>query len=281
MKLGIFAKTFAGTEPLAVLTAAAAAGFSNVQYNMSCSGMEPMPEYVGEDKIRAIASATREAKVSVAALSGTYNMIHPDMRVRRDGHRRLAAVAAAASAMGTGLITLCTGTRDPVDQWQAHQDNQSPQAWRDLLESMETAIGIAERHNVMLGIEPELANVVDSAAKARQLIDELGSARVKIVIDPANLFEIETLERQRKIVSEAIQLLSDSIIMGHAKDREKNGNFAAAGKGVLDYRHYLSCLKDVGFMGPLVTHGLGADEAQGVASFLRRAIEECGIETSQ
>ena len=85
---------------------------------------------------------------------------------------------------------------------------------------MEAAIAIAERHDVDLGIEPELANVVDSAAKARRLIDELRSPRLKIVLDPANLFETETAEEQRRIVAEAIDLLADRIVMAHAKDRD-------------------------------------------------------------
>ena len=66
--------------------------------------------------------------------------------------------------------------------------------------------------------------------------------------------------------------------MGHAKDRTATGDFATAGKGVLDYPHYLARLKAVGFEGPLVTHGLSAREAPGVAAFLARTLAEAGIE---
>ena len=38
MQLGVFAKTFTGTDPLTVLSASRAAGSETVQYNMSCSG---------------------------------------------------------------------------------------------------------------------------------------------------------------------------------------------------------------------------------------------------
>ena len=71
--------------------------------------------------------------------------------------------------METGLLTLCTGTRDPDDQWRRHPGNDTPEAWRDLLASMDVALAVAEDYDLHLGIEPELANVVDSASRARRM----------------------------------------------------------------------------------------------------------------
>ena len=280
MRLGIFAKTFPGSDPASVMQAAARSGYSCVQYNMACSGLPSMPQAIDPDYIAAIEAARRISFVESVALSGTYNMIHPDVRVRERGHTSLAVLAAAASQLSIPLVTLCTGTRDTEDQWREHPDNDSPEAWRDLCASMETAIEIADRFAIDLGIEPEMANVVNSAQKARQLIDELGSSRLKIVLDPANLFEVETPDSQRRIVSAAIDLLADRIVMGHAKDRAADGTFATAGTGVLDYRHYFLCLKRAGFDGPMITHGLAAGEAPGVADFLRQSMAEAGIENT-
>lgn len=39
IRLGIFARTFEGTDPGAVLRAVAGSGFSCAQYNMACSGL--------------------------------------------------------------------------------------------------------------------------------------------------------------------------------------------------------------------------------------------------
>ena len=280
MRLGIFAKTFPGTTPGAVIEAARAAGFSALQYNMACSGLAAMPDVIPDATAKAVSSAARRAGVSIAAVSGTYNMIHPDPAVRARGLARLETLAQAASSLGAPLITLCTGTRDPEDQWRGHPDNATPEAWHDLLTEMDKAIVIAERYGVDLGIEPELANVIDSASKARRLIDQLLSPRLKIVLDPANLFETEPLARQRDIVSAAIDLVADRIVMGHAKDRTASGAFTAAGQGVLDYPHYVRQLAATGFDGPLVTHGLEAREAAPVAAFLIRVLAECGVEVA-
>jgi sugar phosphate isomerase/epimerase len=137
---------------------------------------------------------------------------------------------------------------------------------------MERALELAETADVDLGIEPELANVIDSAQAARQLIDEMQSPRIKIVFDAANLFEVVSDDERRDIVARGVGLLADRIALAHAKDRSADGSFATAGKGVLDYRHYLGELYRNGFAGPLVTHGLRADEAAGVARFLSQTL---------
>jgi sugar phosphate isomerase/epimerase len=280
MRLGIFAKTFDGSDPRSVLSAVARAGFSAVQYNMACSALPPMPDAIPIGAALAIQSAAQAAKVEIVALSGTYNLIHPDPAIRKLGHARFEVLAAAAPLVPTRLITLCTGTRDPDDQWRPHPENDASEAWADLLASMQTLVEIAGRYDVDLGIEPELANVINSAEKARRLIDEIGSPRLKVILDPANLFETVSMDDQRRIISKAIDLLADRIVMVHAKDRTKNGGFTAAGKGVLDYPHFLSRLKAVGFRGALVTHGLAASEASEVAGFLRRALGEAGIKVT-
>jgi sugar phosphate isomerase/epimerase len=268
MRLGIFARTFSGTDPASVLASVAAAGYSCTQYNMACSGLSSMPDSISAREATRVAEASAGTGVAIVAVSGTYNMIHPDPRTRADGHRRLEVLAASCAGLSTALITLCTGTRDPVDQWKWHPDNDTQAVWHDLLTAMEAAISIADRHNVDLGIEPELGNVVNSAKKARRLIDTVKSRRLKVVIDPANLFEVATLEQQRDLVSSAIDLLADRIVLAHAKDRTRDGRFTTAGKGVLDYAHYIERLRSAGFAGSVVTHDLSAQEAGGVAAFL-------------
>jgi sugar phosphate isomerase/epimerase len=270
MRLGIFAKTFAGADPRTVLQAAKGAGYAAVQYNMACSGLPAMPDALTGAQAGAVAGAGATMGVAIAAVSGTYNMIHPDPAVRATGLSRLGVLIDHAAAMGTGMVTLCTGTRDAEDQWRHHPDNATPDAWRDLLEEMGKACALAEAKGVKLGIEPELANVIDGAAKARRLIDSLQSPAPAIVLDPANLFEVEPLAAQRDILSRAVDLLADRIAMAHAKDRDPEGGFVAAGKGVVDFAHFLKRLRAVGFDGDLVTHGLTAEEAPGVAAFLAR-----------
>jgi sugar phosphate isomerase/epimerase len=269
MKLGIFARTFAGSTPLEVLTAARRAGYQAVQYNMACSGLSPLPLEISDETAAAVHLASVKTGVAIAALSATYNMIDPSLSKREEGRRSFAAIAASAHRMGARLLTVCTGSRDPHDQWRYHPDNSGAEAWRQMCKEFELLLVIAERYDVMLGVEPELANVVNSAQRARELIDAFDNERIRIVFDAANLFEIESPERRKMLVERAVALLGDRISLAHAKDRLADGRFATAGTGVLDYHHFLGALQRAGFDGPLITHGLTANEADRVAGFLK------------
>lgn len=269
MQVGVFAKTFPGSEPAGVLAAVRDAGFAVTQFNLACAGLPSMPDAVPDDAINAIAAASSASGVALVALSGTYNMAHPDRAVRDDGLRRLGVVIEAAASLSVPLVTLCTGTRNPDDLWAYHPDNADPEAWADMAGEMEKALGLAERHGVDLGIEPEQANIVTSAADAMRLIAEMGSKRLRVVLDPANLFEQASEAQARAIVAAAVERTAGHVAMAHAKDRFADGRFATAGHGVVDFPDFVTSLKASGFDGPLVTHGLSAEEAPRIARFLK------------
>ncbi|MEO9338315.1 sugar phosphate isomerase/epimerase [Mesorhizobium sp. SB112] len=273
MQLGIFAKTFPGTDPVSVLAAVREAGYATTQFNLACAGLPSMPEYeVSAEAISTIGEAAKTSGVSLSALSGTYNMAHPDPAHRAGGLKRLGFVVEAAAALSIPLVTLCTGTRNADDQWAHHLGNTDPSAWADMADEMRKALDFAERYGVDLGIEPEQANIVTSAADAIRLIGEMGSKRLRIVLDPANLFEQADVAEARAIIAAAVETSAGHVGMAHAKDRFADGRFATAGQGIVDFPDFLARLKATGFDGPLVTHGLSAKEAPAVARFLKELV---------
>ena len=59
------------------------------------------------------------------------------------------------------------------------------------------------------------------------------------------------------------------MVLAHAKDVRDDGTIVAAGRGGLDYGLYVELLRDAGFTGPLVLHGLAEDEVPASARFVR------------
>ncbi len=242
MMPGIFARTFYRSTLEENLDAIVNYGLHHVQFNMSCAGLPTLPDSIGPALIERIRRETVARGITINALSGTYNMIHPDLNVRKAGLLHLRMLVAACKGMGTSIITLCTGTRDATDMWRWHPDNSSESAWTDLCSVMEQALQIAEDENVILAFEPEQANVVYSAPRARLLLDTLRSPRLKVVIDPANLFSPDSVQKLPNILDEAFALLGTDIVVAHAKDRRPDGTVTPAGTGVLDYDQYLRLL---------------------------------------
>ena len=270
MRIGIFGRTFPGGEPEAVLDRVAEAEFEAVHWNMASAGLPSIPDVVPEGLAGRIAGAARARGLAIAGLSGTTNLIHPDPAERSRGRARLAVIIRAARDMGAPLVTLCTGTRDPVDPWRAHSGNAEPEAWADLLAELGHVIPLAEAAGVRLGIEPETANVVSGPEAAKRLLDELATPALAIVLDPANLFEGPAVpDALREEVARAVDLLGPGLAMVHAKDRDARGEVVAVGRGVIDFDHFVGCLRRVGFNGDVVTHGLGPEDAPEVARHLR------------
>jgi sugar phosphate isomerase/epimerase len=274
MQLGIFAKTFLRPAFGAVLDAAVAQGLHLIQFNFSCVDLPPMPDVIALEVARQVRRECELRSVSVVGVSGTFNMAHPELAQREDGLRRLSVLAPAVRALGCNFISLCTGTRDPQDMWRAHPENNSPEAGRDLRMTMEQAVAIADEHDVLLGIEPETGNVVGSARKARQLLDEMKSPWLKIILDPANLFHAGHTERMHETIAEAVQLLGPDIHMAHAKELAADGSMAnlAPGRGVIDWAFYFQCLREVNFSGPVVMHGLTESDVAPAVAFLKRFV---------
>lgn len=271
MEIGIFSKTFERPTLAEKLDALAAHGLRAVQFNMDCAGVAEMPEQIDPALCKQIRQEFAQRGLTMAAVSGTYNMVDLDLEQRRRGLQRLRTLAAACHDMGTSVITLCTGTRDRTSMWRRHPDNDLPDAMRDLVAELRQAVVFAAEYKVTLAFEPEVNNVIDSARKARQLLDEVNSPYLKVVMDGANVFHKGELPRMREILDEAFALLSKDIALAHAKDLDHDGDAGhlAAGQGLLDYDYYLRLLKQSGYTGSLILHGLDENQVDGCVAFLQ------------
>jgi sugar phosphate isomerase/epimerase len=270
MQLGIFAKIYEPRPLDALFGAVAKAGYSSVQFNLTCAGRPMLPvEPVPAGEVQAIARAAAAHRVSLPAISGTFNMIHPDPAEVEAGMRGLRQVAEVCRQLQIPVITICTGTRDRESMWREHPDNTSPSAWRDLVASMKRALEATAAANVTLALEPEPANVVSSAPLARRLIDEVGSPRVGVTLDAANLIKGTTPAEVRAIFDEACKLLGDRVVLAHAKERKADGTVVPAGQGIVDFPHFIAGLHRIGFTGAMIAHGFEEKDAPGVAKYLR------------
>jgi sugar phosphate isomerase/epimerase len=275
MKIGIFAKTFSRPTVEELFQAIAGYRINSVQFNLSCAGLDPLPENMPPEVTQRIADSAEQATVELSAISGTFNMAHPDPVDRSANLTKFEVLCDVAATLHIPVITLCTGTRDPANMWKWHSENDSKEAWDDMVQTIDSALIAAERNNLILAFEPESENVVNSATRARKLLNELRNPRLRTVIDPANL--ISPGCNQKEVIDEAFALLGDSIVIAHAKDRDSNFQACAAGKGILDFEYYLRCAKQSGFAGPLIMHGLDEKDVADAREFLRRTLANVGF----
>src|SRR5215213_3827512 len=100
MELGIFSKTFVRPTLDATFEAVTSHGLHSVQFNLSGAGLPPLPDAIPSSVVDQIRDRAAAHRIQIDALSGTFNMAHPDRQVREQGIARLRVLAAAARPMG-------------------------------------------------------------------------------------------------------------------------------------------------------------------------------------
>ena len=116
--LGLLSPEFPSASLSATLDAIAATGAVSVQFDLASAVGHTFPSELSQDTVEAIKAGFSERQLTLAALSGTYNMIDPDPRAREAGAEGLNRVIAWTPRLGTNVVTLCTGSRDPSNMWR-------------------------------------------------------------------------------------------------------------------------------------------------------------------
>lgn len=219
-----------------------------------------IPVAVDKEVIKLIKACAEKYQVEIAAVNGTFNMAHPDSQIRAEGIRRFEGFAQAVNNLGCGMITLCSGTRNTASLWAPHPGNDSEEAWHDMTKTVAATVKIAEKHNIVLAVETEAANIIDTPEKARKLMDETGSPNLKMIMDCANLFHIGQAKRSnvRRIMRHAFDLFGRDIVIAHGKDiRESDGiDFCGTGEGIVDFAYFAALLAEYGYQGDMFLHGV-------------------------
>jgi len=269
MKLGVFAKTYKRPSLDETLDAVQASGLQLIQFNMTSVGLPTLPEQIPPETIDQIARATELRNIQIVAISATYNMAHPDQIVRKRGLSRLRILAKAAEKLGVETLSLCTGTRNRGDIWSYHPDNDTPEAWEAMRNSIFDALDIADSFDLNLAIEPEAGNIARDAARARMLLDECDDhPRLRVILDPANIVDTDPLRPSAELIAEAVDLLGASTTMAHAKDSAGHGIVRPPGQGIVPWEGFLRQLRKIGFNGPLMMHGFDEADVPGAIAYL-------------
>ena len=272
-QLGIFATVFKRPEFEGVLNAVKKQGLHKIEFNLSCTDVLdmantdtlPAEAYVDHSIIDNIRTVTKNNHVEMVSIAGYFNMIHPDVKLRSRGLQQLDVLMQFAGKLDIPVVSLCTGTRDMNHLWRKHKDNSQPEAYIDILESMAAALVMADKYDITVAFEPEINLVIDSPQKTREFLDDLKSPRLKVIFDSANIFPEGGFEKMDKIMTEAIELLAEDIVLVHAKDvtTENQAGDCCAGKGRLDYGLYMRLLREINYEGAILLHSLSEAEVDG------------------
>jgi len=184
-----------------------------------------------DGRSREIVDTYRSRGVEVPVLGVFTNLIEPDVAEREQSlayFERMMQIAAVNGiptvATECGFIPGARGVNADIYE----------EAFEQLLDSFRWLIERAETYDVDIALEPCVIDIVPSAKRTADFIDQLASPRVRVLLDPANLIANSSEE-------DMFRYLAPHIAYVHGKDRKVNDRKGRlVGDGDVDWPLFLS-----------------------------------------
>lgn len=204
-----------------------------------------------EKQVETIRRFLDERQIQVGEVGKYCPLAHPDDRVRSDALAQCKKEIRYAGILGALCCGFAPGNCNPPDSklW-LHRDNRSEETWQRFVQSVRELDKEAASCGVNLAAHPMITGPLHSVERMRRLVDEVGSPRVKILLDPVNLATIDAYFDMAGFLNGMFDALGDDIAAMHAKDvaiyavsdwgapwRQSifHVDEEQVGKGVLDY----------------------------------------------
>jgi sugar phosphate isomerase/epimerase len=220
-----------------------------------------------DERCKAIADAYRSAGITIHSIGVYTNLIHPDPAERTANLAYFEGMMRAGAAMGCRTFISEAGHYEP----EAGPPPKVPyhfqeEVWAQMVATGKKLAAMADRHSATVLLEPFFRGFLASAKRTRVFIEEIGSPRIRALLDPANLLEINDLEEMFSQLGPYIDCL-------HAKDRKLHVDRGVpAGRGDLDYPKFVSLAAKFTPKVPLVLEYVGPQDYKQALAHLRGAL---------
>jgi sugar phosphate isomerase/epimerase len=223
------------------------------------------------DRAKDIAGIYRAAGISIQALGVYATLIHPDAAERQAHLAYFEAMMKLGSHMGVRNFLSEMGHYQPEGPAPRIAYDWQDEVWKRAVATGKELARIAEANDATVLLESIHYSVLASAKRTRLFIEEVGSPRVRVQLDPANLLEVNDLE-------EMFQQLKPYIGGIHAKDRKLHVTAGvAAGQGDLDYKKFVTLSARYAPGIPLIVEYAGTKNYRQALAYLRDAIRQAGL----
>jgi len=221
-------------------------------------------------RCEAIARTYRSAGIAIHSIGVYTNLIHGDPAERQACLGYFENMMKVGDAMGVRTFITEAGHWEPEKATPGVLYHFREAVWKQMLATAKQLADMAERHDATVLMEPFFGGFFASAKRTRMFLQEVNSPRIRALLDPANLLEVDDLE-------EMFDQLCPWIDCIHAKDRKLHvDQGVAAGQGDLDYRKFVSLAIQRTLKAPLILEYVGPENYEQALQHLQKAIREAG-----
>jgi sugar phosphate isomerase/epimerase len=230
------------------------------QYNGRSDLSELTPE-----RCRKIADAYRSRDIAIHSIGVYTNLIHPDDGERDANLAYFDAMIQAGKVMGVNVFITEAGHYEPEES-TAHVPYYLQEAvWYRTVETGKRLARIAEKYDATILLEPFYRGFLTSAKRTRLFVEAIDSPRIRVLLDPANLLELNDIDEMFSQLKPWIDCL-------HAKDRALHvPQGVAAGEGDLDYNSFVALAAKHAPHAPFILEYVGPEDYRHALKIVRNA----------
>lgn len=193
------------------------------------NGRSDMSAFTNEESIRVVETYRRHG-VIITALGVFTNLLELDENILELNFQYFERYMELASLNNIPYVSTEIGF-DPVKRGILSDTYES--AFDRLVKNYKRLAIIAEKYNVIVALETCVLDIIPSAKRARDFLNQVGSDRIKILLDPANLIANSSEE-------DMFHYLKEHIAYFHGKDRKVNDAYGRIiGDGDIDWSLFL------------------------------------------
>lgn len=223
------------------------------------------------ERCRMIAQAYQSARVRIHSLGVYTNLIHPEAAERSANLNYFEGMMKVAGYMGVDTLVTEAGHYQPEGPAPGVEYYLQEAVWRRMVETGKRLAELAEQYSVTVLFEPFYRGFLTSAKRTRLFLEEVNSPRIRALLDPANLLELNDLE-------EMFLQLKPWIACIHAKDRKLHTDQGVpAGQGDLDYPLLVGLAAKHTPKAPLILEYVGPKDYRAALEHLRRTLARSGL----
>ena len=223
---------------------------------------------LSDARCREIAETYRARDISIHSIGVYTNLIHPDAEERKANLDYFERMMEVGDAMGVHTFITEAGHYHPEGKAGNIAYHFRDDVWPRMIGVGKELARRADARGATVLCEPYFGGFLASAKRTRLFLEEVGSKRIRALLDPANLLEVNDLEEMFAQLGPWIDCL-------HAKDRKLHAvGGVAAGLGDLDYAEFVRLAREKTPHAPFILEYVNQDTYRDALAHLKRHLPD-------
>jgi sugar phosphate isomerase/epimerase len=179
-----------------------------------------VPEIVQAD-CEAFTALYAAAGLELVQFSLSYSecLFAPDPAVRVAITEKIGRGIELARQLGAQAFLIRPGSLNPAGPWTPHRDNHRPESLARLIDTLQPLATRAEATSVLIVIETHAISIMDSPETCAEVIEAVGSEKLRVVMDAVNHFQsLRQVYRSADRLNQIFDVMGKIAPLAHIKD---------------------------------------------------------------